>query len=156
MTESQQDREPTQIANIMKREMRTDVEKRFSFFEREDLYRDGTYIDPRYEIKYFSSCPVTDQVNSSLARVCEEINKLTIVEEEKEEPRKKLRRDDLSKTPTTCKTLDEAMTSIIAFSSDEEAEADSVARNLHKTLINITRRKESVEKVKILSNGGRQ
>lgn len=44
------------------------------------------YID---EIKYFSSCPVTDQVNSSLVRVCEEISRLTIVEEEEEEPRRK-------------------------------------------------------------------
>lgn len=107
------------------------VHIRFSWIENEDLYRIATYIDPRYKSKFFSSSHVTDQVESSLARVCEELRQTTILEEEDEEPRRKRRRD-MSETPSTCGTLDGAMTSILASSSDDEAQNSSVVSLLIK------------------------
>lgn len=132
--ELNEDRQATQAVNFMKEAMQADVEKRFSWIENEDLYRIATYIDPRYKSKFFSSSHVTDQVKSSLARVCEELRQTTILEEEDGEPRRKRRRDDMSETPTTCGTLDEAMTSILASSSDDEAENSSVVTLLMKDI----------------------
>ncbi|XP_076060474.1 zinc finger BED domain-containing protein 4-like [Oratosquilla oratoria] len=105
--ELNEDRQATQAVNFMKEAMQADVEKRFSWVENEDhedLYRIATYIDPRYK------------------------------KEEDAEPRGKRRRDDKSETPTTCGTLDEAMASIIASSSDDETEKSSVVTLLMKDI----------------------
>lgn len=66
---------------------------------------------------------------------------MTILEEEDEEPKRKRRRDDMSETPTTCGTLDEAMTSILASSSDDEAEKSSVVSLLIKDIEKYQREK---------------
>ncbi|MPD04930.1 Zinc finger BED domain-containing protein 4 [Portunus trituberculatus] len=134
VVELNEDRQATQAVNFMKEAMRADVEKRFSSIENEDLYRIATYIDPRYKSKFFSSSHVTHQVKLSLARVCEELCQTTILEEEDGEPRRKRRRDDMSETPATCGTIDEAMTSILASSSDDEAENSSVRTLLMKDI----------------------
>lgn len=53
---------------------------------------------------------------------------------QEEEPRRNQRRDDLSITPTTCGTLDEVLTSILASSSDDEAGASSVLSRITKDI----------------------
>ncbi|XP_071536856.1 zinc finger BED domain-containing protein 4 [Panulirus ornatus] len=124
MIGSTQEKKATQVVNIMKQTMRSDIEKRFSRLESEDVYRVATYLDPRYKSKFFSSPHITDQVKLSVARLCEELTQLNTEADEDDEPNRKRRRDDRTQSVNTnniCGTLQEAMTSILASSSDDEA-----------------------------------
>lgn len=47
VTESKEDKEATQVVNIMRQIMQAEVEKIFSLIEGEDLYRIATYINPK-------------------------------------------------------------------------------------------------------------
>lgn len=66
VAESPEDKEATQVVNIVRKVILTEAERRFSLVESEDFYRFATYFDPRYKSKFFSSGHITNQVKSSI------------------------------------------------------------------------------------------
>lgn len=140
MIESQdEDNEATLIVNMMKQTMQTEVDKIIAWIESEDLYRVATYLDPRYKSKFFSSSHITDQVKSSVVRLVYEelIHVNTLIAKEGEEPQTKQRKYDFGQTTYNCGTLDDAMTSLLASTSDDEPEVISAAQ---KTAIKVIER----------------
>lgn len=66
--------------------MQASLERIFARLESENLYRVATYLDPRYDSKFFISPCITDQVQASFASLCVELKIKT--NEDKEPARK--------------------------------------------------------------------
>lgn len=113
-----------QIVNYIKETMRADIDTKFAGIELDDKYTVATYLDPRYKGKLFSSANITEQVQKSVARLCDELS--TVGQSEEETPRKKRKKNDDPMTSTskssTNISIKSALARIMASSSDEETE----------------------------------
>lgn len=119
--ESQEDYQ--KHVNYMKETMRTEINKKFVGLEMDNNYRVATYLDPRYKGKFFSSLHIVQQVQKTVAQLCDEITSASVGEND--EPKKKRKRNDENKTGSpkaTATSVKSAMVLILASSSDEEPE----------------------------------
>lgn len=120
-----------EIINYLRTTMKAEIEKRFAGLEMDNNYRVATYLDPRYKAKFFSSSHIAEQVQGTVARLCDEIASVGVGEDEK--PTKKRKRDDEPKASTSKSTgtsLKGAMALILASSSDEESEEMTEANTM--------------------------
>lgn len=75
------------LVNYMKETMRADIDVRFAGIELDNNYTVVTYLDPRYKGKFFSSAHIPEQVQGSVARLCDELARVGQTEEENLEKR---------------------------------------------------------------------
>lgn len=113
---SQEDyQEVVERIKYMKETMKAEIDKRFAGIEMDNNYRVATYLDPRYKSCFFSSSHIAEQVQLTVARLCDDFASVRIGEDD--EPRKKRKKNDERKASSSIKT---AMALILSSGNDGE------------------------------------